>query len=1096
MWSAAYENGAGNILKMAFYFSTLAVCCFLTTTILLSYTTYGGSQLLLTAESNGLQNMKKVDRIQKDVEREQSKAALCKAEELARKQQNELLRKEKTMLERKEMEERTKTLAEELTRKEQEELVMKEKLPLEVLERAKTSEALERAKTSEALERAKILAEKLTSKPQEEMLQEKAIREREKMELDAKWAADQMAKFKREKLAMQELREANSRQLVRQKKSTLEMQETEEQSKSSAVELASKQREPLISGNRSSGVEREQSKAAVCKAEELARKQQNELLRKEKTMLERKEMEERTKTLAEELTRKEQEELVMKEKLPLEVLERAKTSEALERAKTSEALERAKILAEKLTSKPQEEMLQEKAIREREKMELDAKWAADQMAKFKREKLAMQELREANSRQLVRQKKSTLEMQETEEQSKSSAVELASKQREPLKEKNVQRQEADDRAMSAEAPDTEIGKALTRKEKAKLERKELMARAKTAAEKLEKNQMEQLERQKEEERERQEIEERFKSATELLQKAELMGKQVLERAKLSNEKLARKEKRGLHWLGMKREDVRAKTADLATDQRDELLKTENDTEESKERTKVVRARPEFIQSPPGFHDQNSRYLNDSLEFQNFTKISATGLECCLRKTFNFTDQLAGRDGFHTSDFGWDFRACETWGDSDCTLYCFIIISCCFLTVIVLVACLTLSAKAAQIIVAHLVRISPKCVCVAEEPSRKVKVDKGKAEEKSKKVAEERQQREEFVRNVKAMLERQAADENAKRAAEELARKRREDILRTEKADQERQEAEKWLKRAAEELATKQRKLQEKAAREEAEKSSKWAAEVLARRREELARQEKSRLERKEAEELAKREAEELATKRQKELARQEKTERERRDAKERARKDTEEAERIKEELIAKEMVALSARTEALAGKERAKLKDILSKALNAAFVDDYQSSFHHIDNARVVWNKGEQMGLGLAEGQQLEVLEEVLKRMISRSSSNVHHWSERDVHDYLCVASGRLSLPAPNLRDGPVNGKRFAESWKCFLPIWTELGLNEFLQLQRIQDDLDRRLRESGLHVEPPPLHWKGCGRGENPFAMRRVLLDSSSQEFFKVKQR
>ena len=908
MWSAAYENGAGNILKMAFYFSTLAVCCFLTTTILLSYTTYGGSQLLLTAESNGLQNMKKVDRIQKDVEREQSKAALCKAEELAR-------------------------------------------------------------------------------------------------------------------------------------------------------------------------------------------KQQNELLRKEKTMLERKEMEERTKTLAEELTRKEQEELVMKEKLPLEVLERAKTSEALERAKTSEALERAKILAEKLTSKPQEEMLQEKAIREREEMELDAKWAADQMAKFKREKLAMQELREANSRQLVRQKKSTLEMQETEEQSKSSAVELASKQREPLKEKNVQRQEADDRAMSAEAPDTEIGKALTRKEKAKLERKELMARAKTAAEKLEKNQMEQLERQKEEERERQEIEERFKSATELLQKAELMGKQVLERAKLSNEKLARKEKRGLHWLGMKREDVRAKTADLATDQRDELLKTENDTEESKERTKVVRARPEFIQSPPGFHDQNSRYLNDSLEFQNFTKISATGLECCLRKTFNFTDQLAGRDGFHTSDFGWDFRACETWGDSDCTLYCFIIISCCFLTVIVLVACLTLSAKAAQIIVAHLVRISPKCVCVAEEPSRKVKVDKGKAEEKSKKVAEERQQREEFVRNVKAMLERQAADENAKRAAEELARKRREDILRTEKADQERQEAEKWLKRAAEELATKQRKLQEKAAREEAEKSSKWAAEVLARRREELARQEKSRLERKEAEELAKREAEELATKRQKELARQEKTERERRDAKERARKDTEEAERIKEELIAKEMVALSARTEALAGKERAKLKDILSKALNAAFVDDYQSSFHHIDNARVVWNKGEQMGLGLAEGQQLEVLEEVLKRMISRSS-NVQQWSERDVRDYLCVASGRLSLPAPNLPDGPVNGKRFAESWKCFLPIWTELGLNESLQLQRIQGDLDRRLRESGLHVEPPPLHWKGCGRGENPFAMRRVLLDSSSQEFFKVKQR
>ena len=59
MWSAAYENGAGNILKMAFYFSTLAVCCFLTTTILLSYTTYGGSQLLLTAESNGLQNMKR-----------------------------------------------------------------------------------------------------------------------------------------------------------------------------------------------------------------------------------------------------------------------------------------------------------------------------------------------------------------------------------------------------------------------------------------------------------------------------------------------------------------------------------------------------------------------------------------------------------------------------------------------------------------------------------------------------------------------------------------------------------------------------------------------------------------------------------------------------------------------------------------------------------------------------------------------------------------------------------------------------------------------------------------------------------------------------
>ena len=577
------------------------------------------------------------------------------------------------------------------------------------------------------------------------------------------------------------------------------------------------------------GLEKEPSKATACKAG-LARKQLEVRLRKEKATLENKKTEERAKTLAEELARREREELLMMEKLALDVLERAKTSEVLERAKTS---------AEKLISKQQEEMLQEEAMREWEKTEEHTRWAAEQVAKINREKLARQELRGANSRQLARQEKSTLKMQEAEERSKSSAVELGRKQREQLLKNDkdgLERLDADDRAISAKVPDTRKGGALKRQEKAKLKRKELMARAKTAAEKLEKNQLEELERQEKEKRECQGIEERFKSAAELLQNAKLKGKKMRERKKLSTEELARKQKRGLHWLGMKREDERAKTTELATDQQDELMKTENDTRESKERTKVVRAAPEFMQSRPAIQDHNSPYLNDTLEFQNFTKISVTGLVCCLRKTFNFTDQLVGISalartvirffgeaiylidagygvfdfaqrfasnisaqlrcmgnlvgmsgsagtarrvsddlwisveqyasnisfylGFqgnvnrslkfankhisriieilaademvdfygvkamlkpvlhrlagplscHTGDSDCDFRACEAWGDSDCTFYLFIINSCCLLAVMILVACITLPAKAAHFIVARLVRILPKYVC--------------------------------------------------------------------------------------------------------------------------------------------------------------------------------------------------------------------------------------------------------------------------------------------------------------------------------------------------------------------------------------------------
>ena len=213
---------------------------------------------------------------------------------------------------------------------------------------------------------------------------------------------------------------------------------------------------------------------------------------------------------------------------------------------------------------------------------------------------------------------------------------------------------------------------------------------------------------------------------------------------------------------------------------------------------------------------------------------------------------------------------------------------------------------------------------AEEEARRIAEEEArrKAEEEARRIAEEeaRRKAEEEARRIAEEEARRKAEEEARRIAEEEARKAAEEEARRKAEEEARRAAEEEARRIAEEEA---RRAAEEEARRKAEEEARRAAEEEARRAaEEEARRKAEEEARRIAEEEARRAAEEEARRKAEEEARKATEEENRRIAEEEARLAAEDEEARKR---AEEEAGLAAKVEArlaaMSGNKTTKVKE-------------------------------------------------------------------------------------------------------------------------------------------------------------------------------
>jgi hypothetical protein len=198
----------------------------------------------------------------------------------------------------------------------------------------------------------------------------------------------------------------------------------------------------------------------------------------------------------------------------------------------------------------------------------------------------------------------------------------------------------------------------------------------------------------------------------------------------------------------------------------------------------------------------------------------------------------------------------------------------------------------------------KAAKAAEESARKAAEEKAKAEA----LALAKKEAEEKMRRVAEEKARQEAELRAKKLAEEKARRDAEEKVRAE--------AEARIKKALEERAKQEaeaqaKKLAQEQARREAEEKAKREAEARAKKEaDERARLEAEARAKKEAEEKAKREAEEKAKREAEQKAKREAEEKAKQEAEERAKREAEEKAKREAEARAKKEAEERARLEA------------------------------------------------------------------------------------------------------------------------------------------------------------------------------------------
>ena len=211
------------------------------------------------------------------------------------------------------------------------------------------------------------------------------------------------------------------------------------------------------------------------------------------------------------------------------------------------------------------------------------------------------------------------------------------------------------------------------------------------------------------------------------------------------------------------------------------------------------------------------------------------------------------------------------------------------------------------------------------------------------------------------------------------------------------------------------------------------------------------------------------------------------------------ARKKKEESELRKAKQAEVEAEELARNDLMKLRGILEAAMNAAFSDNFQRAYNHVEDGLLICKQRMKQGTGVVERQQLELLQSVISRMIERCD-DVLLWSAKDVHDYLCVAARQLSLPLAQHPDGVVDGRLFAKLRDRFLPLWAQLGAADMQKMLLMHKDLDRRLscrtRRQIPSRELVPVNWMASQSWEDPYTVRVVPLEQDSKEFIHVAAR
>ena len=211
------------------------------------------------------------------------------------------------------------------------------------------------------------------------------------------------------------------------------------------------------------------------------------------------------------------------------------------------------------------------------------------------------------------------------------------------------------------------------------------------------------------------------------------------------------------------------------------------------------------------------------------------------------------------------------------------------------------------------------------------------------------------------------------------------------------------------------------------------------------------------------------------------------------------ARKQKEESELRKAKQAEVEAEELARNDLMKLRGILEAAMNAAFSDNFQRAYNHVEDGLLICKQRMKQGTGVVERQQLELLQSVISRMIERCG-DVLLWSAKDVHDYLCVAARQLSLPLAQHPDGVVDGRLFAKLRDRFLPLWAQLGAADMQKMLLMHKDLDRRLscrtRRQIPSRELVPVNWMASKSWEDPYTVRVVPLEQDSKEFIYVAAR
>ncbi len=324
---------------------------------------------------------------------------------------------------------------------------------------------------------------------------------------------------------------------------------------------------------------------------------------------------------------------------------------------------------------------------------------------------------------------------------------------------------------------------------------------------------------------------------------------------------------------------------------------------------------------------------------------------------------------------------------------------------------------------------------AEEEARR------KAEEEAKRQAEEeaRRKAEEEARRQAEEEARRKAEEEAKRQAEEEARRKAEEEARRQAEEEARRKAEEEAKRKAEEEA--RRQAEEEARRKAEEEARRKAEEEAKRQAEEEARRKAEEEARRKAEEEAKRRAEEEARRKAEEEAKRQAEEEARRKAEEEAKRQAEEEARRKAEEEAKRQAEEEARRKAEEEARRQAEEEARRKA-------EEEAKRQAEEEAR---RKAEEEARRQAEEEARRKAEEEARRQAEEEAKRkAEEEARRQAEE---EARRQAEEEAKRKAEEAAKAAAAASSYGYSLPVGAEQFLGKYLSVNAINDQIANTMK-------------------------------------------